>query len=219
VTVPTGTAAGTERPLRVDAERNRQRILEAAARLFARRGLEVGLDEIARAAGVGTGTVYRRFPDKGALIDALVEDRAGAVLARAEQALAEPDAWAGLTGLLAWLVELQRADRGLRDAFAGDNCGPERFAGHHQRLMDLLTRLLEAARAQGELRPDVGIGDVAAALVMLDAAGEYAADADPDQWRRQFALLLDGFRTRRDGPTALPHGPLSRDDLGRLRTH
>src|ERR1051325_5777449 len=88
--------APTERPLRKDAERNRLRILDAAGERFAQRGLGVTLDDIARHAGVGVGTVYRRFADKELLIDALFEQRLEAMRATAERALAEPDPWNGL---------------------------------------------------------------------------------------------------------------------------
>jgi AcrR family transcriptional regulator len=87
-----------ERPLRRDAARNRERILEAAGEVFATRGLEVTLDDIAHHAGVGVGTVYRRFHDKEQLIDALFDDRMDAVLTVAEEALAADDPWLGLEG-------------------------------------------------------------------------------------------------------------------------
>ena len=88
------------RLLRADAERNRQRILAAAAELFTERGLEPSLDDVARHAGVGVGTVYRRFPDKASLADALFDERIDALVALAEQAQAEPDAWAALVSFL-----------------------------------------------------------------------------------------------------------------------
>src|SRR5215472_4279290 len=88
------------RPLRRDAERNRQRILEAAAEVFTERGFAATLDEVARRAGVGVGTVYRRFPDKASLADALFTDRIDALVQLAERAQGEPDAWAGLTGFM-----------------------------------------------------------------------------------------------------------------------
>ena len=88
------------RPLRRDAARNRERILAAAAELFTERGLQVTLDEVARRAGVGVGTVYRRFPDKEALTDALFEERITALVDLAQQALADPDEWAGLVSFL-----------------------------------------------------------------------------------------------------------------------
>src|SRR3712207_57294 len=88
------------RPLRRDAERNRARILDAARRLFTERGLAVSMDEIARCAGVGVGTVYRRFATREQLLDALLEDRFAQVLDMAERAAAQPDAWEGLVGFL-----------------------------------------------------------------------------------------------------------------------
>ena len=87
------------RPLRRDAERNRQRILEAAAEVFTERGFAATLDDVARHAGVGVGTVYRRFPDKAALADALFDERIDALVTLAEQARDEPDAWAALVGV------------------------------------------------------------------------------------------------------------------------
>jgi AcrR family transcriptional regulator len=95
-----GQQAGTARPLRRDAERNRQRILKAAAEVFAERGLEVSLDEVARHAGVGVGTVYRRFPTKDDLIEALFMDRIDEVATLAEQAAQDPDPWAGLVSFM-----------------------------------------------------------------------------------------------------------------------
>ena len=102
-------------PLRKDAERNRRRILEAAGQVFAERGLEVTLDEIARHAGVGVGTVYRRFPDKEELIEALFDRAPRAAVAAADRALATPDSWEGLVGFLDDAFELQAADRGLKE--------------------------------------------------------------------------------------------------------
>src|SRR5262249_56026858 len=99
-------------PLRRDAERNRQRILEAARTGFAERGLSITLDEIAKLAGVGVGTVYRRFPNKELLIDALFEDRIGEVAAAAEEALTDDDGWRALTTVLERSVHLIAAHPG-----------------------------------------------------------------------------------------------------------
>src|SRR5689334_3613864 len=92
--------APAPRPLRRDAERNRQAILRAAAEVFTTRGLGASLDDVARHAGVGVGTVYRRFPDKESLAEALFEERFEAMAALAEKALAEPDSWTGLVSFL-----------------------------------------------------------------------------------------------------------------------
>jgi AcrR family transcriptional regulator len=90
------------RPLRRDAERNRQKILSAAAEVIAERGLDATLDDVARQAGVGVGTVYRRFPGKEALAEALFDERLGTLAAIAEHALADPDPWAGLVRPATW---------------------------------------------------------------------------------------------------------------------
>ena len=98
-----------ERPLRRDAERNRQRILAAAAEVFTERGLDATLDEVARAANVGVGTVYRRFPDKETLVAELFQDRIDGMVAVAEQALAAPDPWQALVSYLSTRLPASRA--------------------------------------------------------------------------------------------------------------
>src|ERR1700730_11019246 len=105
--------ATTERALRKDAERNRQRILEAARELFTERGLGVTLNDIAHHAGCGVGTVYRRFPDKEQLIDALFKDRVSEMVVVAEEALANPDPWEGLRQFLEDAIELQARSQAL----------------------------------------------------------------------------------------------------------
>src|SRR4051794_23684941 len=108
-------AISPPRPLRKDAERNRLRILDAAGTVFAERGLGVTLDDIARAAGVGVGTVYRRFPDKGSLIDALFARRMESMCDIADEALEIPDAWEALVFYFEKASQLQARDRGLKE--------------------------------------------------------------------------------------------------------
>ncbi len=99
--------ATAERPLRRDAERNRQRILQAARELFTERGLSVTLNDIAHHAGCGVGTVYRRFPDKDLMIDALFEERIDEMVELANDGLANPDPWDGLVGFLERSLDAQ----------------------------------------------------------------------------------------------------------------
>src|SRR4051794_35342921 len=101
------------RALRADAAQNRERILTAAAELFAERGLQVSLNDIAHHAGVGVGTAYRRFANKEAVIDALFEERLEAVATVAKEALADSDPWHGLVAFLERSLEMQFGDRGL----------------------------------------------------------------------------------------------------------
>src|SRR5438045_1329294 len=104
-----------DRPLRADAERNRQRILDAARELFADQGLNVTLNDIAHHAGVGVGTAYRRFANKEEVIDALFEEELQKVAGVANEALAEPDAWSGLVTFLERSLHMQFGDRGLNE--------------------------------------------------------------------------------------------------------
>jgi AcrR family transcriptional regulator len=202
-----------ERPLRRDAERNRQRILLAAGEVFASRGLEVTLDDIADHAGVGVGTVYRRFRDKEQLIDALFDDRMDAVVTAAEEALAVDDPWLGLEGFFVAIFELQAADRGLRElAFAGQH-GRERVARVRERLEPLIQELVARGQASGHLRGDVLADDVPIIQKMLAQVIDIAGDVSPDLWRRYLTIVLDGLRTRREGPTPLPVAALEHGQL------
>ena len=201
------------RPLRRDAARNRERILEAAGEVFATRGLEVTLDDIAHHAGVGVGTVYRRFHDKEQLIDALFDDRMDAVLTVAEDALAAADPWLGLEGFFVSIFELQAADRGLRElAFAGQH-GRERVARAKARLEPLIAEVVARGQASGQLRDDLRADDIPLIQKMLAEIINIAGDVSPDLWRRYLTIVLDGLRTKRDGPTPLPVPPLEHGQL------
>jgi AcrR family transcriptional regulator len=188
----------TERPLRRDAERNRRRILEAAAEAFAERGLAVTMDEIADRAEVGVGTVYRRFPDKELLIEALVEDHLAEIVGRGEQALAEEDAWEALLGFLEHALVLQAADRGLRELLLTTPHGHDRIARMRERLEPLVYELVERAQAAGRLRPDARASDVPLVMMMIGGAVDFTRPVAPDAWRRMFAVVIDGLRARED---------------------
>ena len=209
----TAEVSASARPLRADAERNRLRILRAAAEVFARRGLDAGLDEIARHAGVGTGTVYRRFPDKSLLIEALIEQRMAVLEDLVERAAATESAWDGLVLFLEGFVERLIADRALMDMLFTDCGDNELVADRRSRFGPLLAELVERAKAQGTVRPDLSVTDVAMAQFMITSAGSLGVDVRPDLWRRQLGIVLDGFRTRRDAPTPLPVEPMSIDEF------
>jgi AcrR family transcriptional regulator len=199
-----------ERPLRKDAERNRQRILVAAAELFGERGLHVTLDAVAERAGVGVGTVYRRFPDKEALIDALFEERIDEVRAIADQACAIPDAWDALVFFFDRAVALHGADRALKELMFSTAHGQDRVALARGRIAPVVTRIVQRAQAAGVLRPDVAVTDVPMIQLMLTAVIEYAGDQSPELWRRYLAVVLDGLR---GGPSArTPMAPAALSD-------
>ena len=199
--------------LRRDAERNRQRILEAAREGFAERGLGITLDEIARLAGVGVGTVYRRFPNKELLLDALFEERIGEVVALAEAAVADEDAWRGLTSFLEGAVGLLASDRGLRELVLGSTYSPERVVHARTRIKPQVDQLVARAQAQGTLRPDVGASDFPLLMMMLDAVVATTHDVDPRSWRRALGIVLDGLRA--PGTATLPGAPLEVPQLER----
>jgi AcrR family transcriptional regulator len=180
------------RPLRRDAERNRRRILEAAAQAFAERGLAITMDDIAEYAEVGVGTVYRRFPNKQALIEALFEERMAELVAIAEDALAADDPWEGIVTFMERAQALQAQNRALKELMLDTPQGCERVAGVRGRLVPLTEQLVARAHASGQLRPDVDQSDLKLIQTMLGTA----ADVEPDAWRRMLGILLDGLRAR-----------------------
>src|SRR6266511_3058133 len=143
------------RPLRRDAERNRRRILEAAAAAFAERGLGVTMDDIAEYAGVGVGTVYRRFPQKELLIEALFEERVGELVAIAAEALDEEDPWQALLGFVERAQAMQACNRGLKELVLSSTYGRERITSVRERVEPLAGELVRRAQASGQLRPDM----------------------------------------------------------------
>jgi AcrR family transcriptional regulator len=201
------------RPLRRDAERNRQRILQAAQQVFAERGLDVSLDEIAAHAGVGVGTVYRRFPGKEELIEALFSERLREVVTAGERALADPDAWRGLVAFLSSTNAVQAGDRGLRQVILGSRFGHDRVAVLRGSLQPIITELVARAREQGRLRADVAETDIPLIAIMLGAVVDYTRHVQPEVWRRSLAIIIDGLRARPDDLTPLEVAPLTPDEV------
>jgi AcrR family transcriptional regulator len=193
-----------ERPLRRDAERNRQRILAAAADVFTERGLDATLDEIARAAGVGIGTVYRRFPDKESLVAALFRERIDSLVTVAEEACAAPDPWQAIVSYLEYAAAAMAGDLGLRQLMMFGTYDRDQVCYVRDRMRPVITRLVERAQASGDLRMDFEAPDVKMIAFMLGSLAEYAAAVTPDVWRRYLAMLIDGLRPSRDAVSPLP---------------
>ena len=190
--------------LRADAERNRQRILDAATELFATRGLAVTLDEIARHAGVGTGTAYRRFPNKDALVEALMVDRINELTAIAKECLEDPDPWSGLVGYFERALALQASDRGLKDILFSAGRGHERVAHARRSLAPVVTKLVRRAVKAGVVRDDLATSDVPLLNFMLNTIVDFGREVEPELYRRYLTIVLDGLRPRRDGVEPLP---------------
>ena len=180
-----------ERPLRADAQRNRLRVLDAARQLFAEQGREASMEEIARRAEVGVGTVYRHFATKEALIEGLARVRFEEILKRTHVELQREDAWPAIVGLFEFAAETPARDR----SFAEINDDPREIEGLGpvlDELLDCWDRLIARAREQGSVRPDFSAADIPAlmcglASVVLSAPSEL-------HWRRFLAIMLAGLR-------------------------
>jgi AcrR family transcriptional regulator len=201
------------RPLRRDAEKNRQRILTAAAEVFTQRGLDVSLDDIARHAGVGVGTVYRRFADKEDLVQALFTERVDKIATLAELALDEPDPTRALVSYLEQMATAMAGDVGLRQLLMFSTCADDRISYVRQRMAPLVGALVERAQASGQIRADLASTDLPFMILMLSMAAEYAQDCKPEVWRRYLTLLIDGMLASRDGITPLPVPPLNPKEM------
>jgi AcrR family transcriptional regulator len=211
-------------PLRADAQRNRQQIIEAARALFIRIGADVPMEEIARAAGVGVGTLYRRFPDRDELIKAVSLDSFRTLVDIARRVERdESDPATALTTLLYSTLDLQigvtmtavsaRAYQAIQDS--------AEIAALRDEAIAVATRLLRRAQADGALRPDVGIGDVVLSVILVAKLAPPTGRAPGSEelgemiFRRVIALMLDGLRA--SPGAALPGRPVDYDDIEDLR--
>jgi AcrR family transcriptional regulator len=193
--------------LRADAARNRDSIVCAASAAFAEHGTDVGLDEIARRAGVGIATLYRRFPTRDALIETVLDETmrhyADRTEAAAEQALTQP--WEAFSSYLMFVMEHQVTDPAFADALLAPLLGSEIFAAQHRRALDASFVLVDRVLAAGVVRPDFHHADLH--LLILANAGVARATrrTAPQAWRRLTAYMLDAFR--HDTGQALPAVP------------
>jgi AcrR family transcriptional regulator len=195
------------RPLRADAARNRTRVLDAARTAFAEAGLDVGVEEIARRAGVGKGTLYRRFPTKEALVRAIFADILEEVEQLAEDAAAEPDAYAAFARFLDANARMQGSNQGFYDVVA-QRLGTAALT-HEQRarFTAAVGRPLKRAQEAGVIRGDLIAEDVQIMFRMIGAATRPAPDGSSmeQHWPRYLGLLLDSLRP--EAARALPAEP------------
>jgi AcrR family transcriptional regulator len=205
---PIMTKSGkTPRKLRVEVARNRERVLKAAAEVFAERGLEATLNDVAHRAGLGVGTVYRRFPNKEALVESLFEDQVEGLIALATEANGHPDAWEGFVSFFDRALQMQVGDRGLREVLLHGEYGRDRIAEVKVRIGPILTELIERAEAEGHLRSDFVVEDVPMLMTMIGSVADYTRKADPELWRRYLAMFLDGLVTSRSSMSPLGTAP------------
>jgi AcrR family transcriptional regulator len=183
-----------ERHLRADAQRNLEAILEAAAAEFAERGLEAGVADIAKRAGVGQATIFRRFETKDDLILAVVEAKIDRIAALATEAVERKRAWDGLREIMEVAVEGNLRDRGLFEAMHERLKSDPRLMAKKAGLVEILNALVARAKAEGDLRRDVSSEDFPMLIAAAAQAGTVAMESDPDLWRRYLQLMLDGLR-------------------------
>ena len=199
--------------LRSDARRNRERLVASARELFAAHGVDVPVEDITHHAGLGMGTLYRHFPTKEELLDAVLEDSFAELVQAAEDAAAADDAWTGFAGFLERALAAHAANRGLKDVLAARGQGAQRAEAMRARMRPLLRRMIERAQEQGTLRPDFAPEDLPLVFWTADRVIDRTAAVAPDYWRRFLGLLLDGLRA--DAATPLPRPPLTRAQLER----
>lgn len=205
----------TTRPMRSDARRNRERVLVAAEDVFSQMGLRAQVEEVARRAGVGVGTVCRHFPTKQALVEAVLEAMYEALLNDARQALEQPDPGAAFHTFFYALSEFQARHRALAEHMATEIALSESAQSVKDALQVAIDELVARAQAAGAIRADIGSADVALLFSGVAHATALAGDLQPVLRRRYVALILDGLRPI--DPTALPGKPLDFTQFRKLK--
>lgn len=193
--------------LRVDAERNRQRVVAAASEAFAELGLDVPMEDIAKRAGVGVGTLYRRYPTRADLIAAAFETKMSGYAEAAGAALADPDPWNGFCGYVDRICAMQAGDRGFTTVLTMTFPTAKQFEAARNRAFADLTILIDRAKAAGKLRADFVTEDMP--MFLMANAGVLAATADaaPDTWRRLVGYLLQACAASAAQPLPDPPAP------------
>jgi len=201
----------TPAALRQDAQRNRERIVDAARETFKELGLDAPLEEIARRAGVGIATLYRRFPTRDALIEGVFVDTIVGFTQAAEETLEIDDPWTAFSTFLERMCERQAEDRGLKDLLCVSFPDSKLLEQARSAGRDTVRQLLERAQAAGAVRPDVTPEDIEFVFWSNSRIVEATRETAPNAWRRNLALMLDAYRAENAHP--LPERPLTDREL------
>jgi AcrR family transcriptional regulator len=186
------TVTEPQKPLRADARRNRERIIEAARKVFAKQGTDAQVDDIARAAGVGVGTLYRHFPDKRALMGELMAAKFRTFADNAQRALAEEDPWESFAEFLRTNAAACARDVGLQQALHRDPVAWSVAIPELTRLQDLASQLIRRGQDAGVLRDDFVVEDIPMLMSGLTAT----MTVPQYDWHRHLEIILDGLRSR-----------------------
>lgn len=184
------TVTGPAKPLRADARRNRERIIEAARKVFAKQGADAQVDDVARAAGVGVGTLYRHFPDKRALMGELLALRFRALADGAERALRIEDPWDAFAGMMRSNAEVCARDLAVQQILARETVSWAVAAPELRRLQDLASQLIRRGQEAGVLRADLVVQDIPMLMGGLSAT----MTVPQYDWKRHLEIILDGLR-------------------------
>ncbi|MGH2946692.1 MAG: TetR/AcrR family transcriptional regulator [Solirubrobacteraceae bacterium] len=182
-----------DKPLRADARRNREKVLAAARAVFAEQGREAQVDDVARRADVGVGTVYRHFPTKEALLQALSDELFAVVAVYARQMLTLDDAWAAFEKVMWFGGEKTAGDRAFSEILAAQRDAQARRCPGQEDLIVTVGELMRRAQEAGQMRPDAMIEDIPLLMCGLGNASGMEHPC-PDAWRRHLRIVLDGLR-------------------------
>ncbi|HEX6585920.1 MAG TPA: helix-turn-helix domain-containing protein [Solirubrobacterales bacterium] len=184
--------------LRADARRNREAVIAAAKKLFADQGLDAQMPDVAKAAKVGVGTVYRHFPAKEDLIAALAEERFERLAEKGRESLEAEDAWAGFSEFIQFSAEIQAEDRGLCEVM-GSRPDVMGAAAEAAGLPELCDKLVKRAQRSGELRGDVEWEDVPMIACGVGRITQVEDGPGTGRWPRLVEIILDGLRAPGSG--------------------
>jgi AcrR family transcriptional regulator len=201
--------------LRADAQRNLVRVLDAAREVFAEQGIDAPVTEIADRAGVGVGTIFRRFPTKDDLLVAVVEQRTAQLIDAADVALESDDPGGALRRFMETAAAMQISDKCWCDASSTDLFGREGIRDLVDVLVGKMGEVLTRAQTAGHVRADLRALDIPVLLLAVAKSGLMLEDAAPGAWKRYLALVLDGIRPEAAHP--LPRRPLSRREFEAAR--
>ena len=211
MSVSVSETGSTRRPLRRDAQERRARVLAAAQREFAARGVDASLERIARDADVAIGTLYRHFPTRLDLLLAALEPRLLEFMSGSTKALETDDPWEGFVQYLENLFSVQAGDRGFNDFLSRRFPGNAETERIHDEMCRQIDEVLGRAQTSGDARPDITRADIVDLIWsngrMIDATRNTA----PTAWRRHLFLMLDAYRAERAHP--IPEPPMTEKQL------